>query len=297
MELYQLKAFLAVARSGALLRASDQLHLTQSAVSKQIKSLEDELGVLLFERAPTGMTLSAAGRRLLPHATRTVDEANALASVAASMRGKVTGTLRLGTIVDPDSIRLGPLLAALLQFYPHLDVSLVHGISGAVLQRLRAGEVDAGFHLGAVKDAQIAVRPLALEHYRVVAPAAWADRLRDATWDDLAAMPWLATPPGSSQHGLVDQMFAERGLTYATVVEADQEASMIELIQSGVALGLMRERIAAAALAAGQVVAWPGACLPCPLSLLYRRADESSTVIQALLATLQIVWPADADGP
>jgi DNA-binding transcriptional LysR family regulator len=297
VELYQLKAFLAVARSGALLRASKQLHLTQSAVSKQIKSLEDELGVLLFERAPTGMTLSAAGRRLLPHATRTVDQANTLASVAASMRGKVSGTLRLGTIVDPDSIRLGPLLAALLQFYPHLDVSLVHGISGAVLHRLRAGEVDAGFHLGTVKDAQIAVRPLALEHYRVVAPAAWADRLRDATWDDLATMPWLATPPGSSQHGLVDQMFAERGLTYATVVEADQEASMIELIQSGVALGLMRERVAAAALGSGQVVAWPGARLPCPLSLLYRRASEAEAVIQALLATLQIVWPADADGP
>lgn len=59
MELYQLKAVLAVARTGQLARAAEQLHLTQSAISKQIKGLEDELGVLLFDRTPTGMTVTA----------------------------------------------------------------------------------------------------------------------------------------------------------------------------------------------------------------------------------------------
>jgi DNA-binding transcriptional LysR family regulator len=56
MEIYQLKAFLAVARVGHLTRAADQLHITQPAVSKQIKALEEELGVLLFDRLPTGMS-------------------------------------------------------------------------------------------------------------------------------------------------------------------------------------------------------------------------------------------------
>ena len=73
MELNQLRAFLAVARNGQLVRASEQLHLTQSALSKQIKSLEDELGVLLFARIPTGMVLTGEGRRLLPLAARTVE--------------------------------------------------------------------------------------------------------------------------------------------------------------------------------------------------------------------------------
>jgi DNA-binding transcriptional LysR family regulator len=295
VELNQLRSFLSVARTGQLVRASEQLHLTQSALSKQIKSFEDELGVLLFVRTPAGMVLTGAGRRLLPLAARTVESAQEIASIAASMRGSVSGALKLGTIVDPESIRLGPLLAALLDLYPHLDVSLLHGISGGVLQMLREKQVDACFYLGTLKDAEVAVRQLALEHYVVLGPVAWEERLRSATWDDLAAMPWLATPPGSSQHGLVDQMFAERGLAYRTVVEADQEASMIELIQTGVALGLMRERIAAPALRNGQAVVWPGARLPCPLSLLYMRSNEDSTILQALLAAAQVVWPVDSD--
>lgn len=293
MELNQLSAFLSVAKTGQLVRASEQLHLTQSALSKQIKGLEDELGVLLFVRTPAGMVLTSAGRRLLPLAAKAVDSAREMAALAASMRGTVSGALRLGTIVDPESIRLGPLLAALVHYYPQLDVSLLHGISGGVLKLLQEGQVDACFYLGPLRDADIAVRLLALEHYVVVGPAAWQERLRHATWNDLAAMPWLATPAGSSQHGLVEAMFAERGLTCRTVVEADQEASMIELVQTGVALGLIRERIAASALRNGGAVVWPGARLPCPLSLLYRRSDEGTATLQALLAAIEVAWPGD----
>lgn len=295
MELYQLKAALAVARTGQLARAAEQLHLTQSAISKQIKGLEDELGVLLFDRTPTGMTITAAGRRLLPVAGRIVESAQEMTALASSLRGNVSGVLRLGTIIDPESIRLGPLMAALLEFYPHIDVTLAHGISGSVLQMLRDGQVEACFYLGTLRDPEITVHPLAVEHYVVVAPAAWQARLQGATLEDLARMPWLATPAGSSQHGMVAQMFAERGLSYSTVVEADQEASMIELVQSGVALGLMRERLATGMVRSGQAVIWDGARLPCPLCLLYRRASTDNPMIQALLATLPMVWQPEPD--
>jgi DNA-binding transcriptional LysR family regulator len=90
---------------------------------------------------------------------------------------------------------------------------------------------------------------------------------------------------------LIAQMFAERGLTHSSVVEADQEHTVIELIQSGVALGLMRERAALPLIQSGRLVAWHGTRLPCPLSLLYRRSSEDSLVMQALLSTLSMVWP------
>jgi DNA-binding transcriptional LysR family regulator len=294
MELHQLRALLAVARSGQLVRAADQLHLTQSALSKQIKSLEDELGLQLFARTPSGMVLTGAGRRLLPLAAKTVESVQEMAVLAASMHGTVAGELRLGTIIDPDSIRLGQLLTGLLQYYPQVDVSLQHGISGGVLQMLKDGAVDACFYLGVLTDADIAVRQLLLEHYVVIGPAAWADRLHSADWEALAAMPWMASPTGSSQYGVVTQMFAEKGLAYRTVVQADQEASVLQLVQAGVALGVMRERTLAPALASGQIVAWPGARLACPLSLLYRRSQEDSATLQALLATIDMVWPQEA---
>lgn len=292
MELRQLRAFHAVALTGQLARASEQLHLTKSALSKQIKYLEEGLGVVLFERLSTGVALTSAGRRLLPFATKTLDAAREVNTLAASLRGTVSGDLRLGTMVDPASIRLGLLLATLLQRHPHVDVSLhTHGMSGTIVHMLRHGTVDAGFYLGPVSDPDVAVRCLTLEHYVVVGAASGKHQVENASWEDLAALPWLVTPTGSAQHHLATRMFGERGRAPKAVIEADQESSAMELVRAGVAIGLMRERLAMAEQ--GSVAIWPGARMPCPLSLLYRRSHEDSVVVQALLATLQVVWPVD----
>ena len=102
MEIYQLKAFLAVARVGHLTRAADQLHITQPAVSKQIKALEEELGVLLFDRLPSGMALTQAGQTLLPLTERALFDAMELINTAKRLQGGVAGVIRLGTIIDPE---------------------------------------------------------------------------------------------------------------------------------------------------------------------------------------------------
>jgi len=70
---------------------------------------------------------------------------------------------------------------------------------------------------------------------------------------------------------------------------------MIELVQSGVALGIMRERLAAGMVQSGQAVIWEGARLPCPLCLLHRRASADNPMVQALLATLPMIWQPEAD--
>ena len=82
MELYQLRSFAAVAELGHLTRAAEKLHISQPALSAQIKALEDELGVALFDRTPSGMTLTAAGQRLLPEASKVVSAAGAFSSHA-----------------------------------------------------------------------------------------------------------------------------------------------------------------------------------------------------------------------
>lgn len=290
LEIYQLRTFVAIARTAHLTRAAEQLHLTQSAVSKQIKALEEECSLLLFDRSTAGMALTAAGRRLLPMAARVLEAAADFSSTAMAAQGLVAGVLRLGTIIDPESIRLGPLLGALLKFYPQIDVRLRHGISGSVLSSLRAGELEACFFLGAIDDPQIVALPLDIETYVVAAPSAWATSLADADWATLAGMPWVGTPPGSSQHALVQHAFAERGLVQHTVIQADQEASMIDLVRSGVGLCLMRERLTSDVVAAGQAVVWPGARIPCPLSMLIPANAADTPVTRAFLEALRSVW-------
>jgi DNA-binding transcriptional LysR family regulator len=88
MELYQLRSFAAVAELGHLTRASERLHISQPAVSAQIKALEDELGVALFERVSSGMVLTSAGRKLLPLRKRCSTRPKRCAAARAPSRAK-----------------------------------------------------------------------------------------------------------------------------------------------------------------------------------------------------------------
>lgn len=292
MEIYQLKAFVAVARTGNMTRAAEQLHLTQSAVSKQLKALEEEFGAALFERTSSGMSLSTVGKRLMPLARRTLEAATELASTAKLLQGQTSGTLRLGTIIDPKSIRLGELLSELQQSHPGIEVKLEHGISGGVLERLRSEELDACFFLGALQDPELRIVQLFLESYVVAAPAAWGERLKDCGWAELAAMPWIGTPKGGSQTAIMDKVMKDRGLVRRSVVEVDQEASMIALVGKGVGLCLVRERLALDMAQENDIVFWEGDRIPCPLSMILRAEDAARPLHAALLETLFRVWPS-----
>jgi DNA-binding transcriptional LysR family regulator len=290
MEIYQLRTFLTVAREGHLTRAAERLHISQSAVSKQVKALEDELGVILFVRASSGTSLTGAGQHLLAQAKKTLDSAVELINMAQALRGEIAGVIKLGTIIDPEFLRLGAVLGQLLKRHPKVDVKLSHGISGSILERIRAGSVDAGFFLGALFDPNIHLAELCTLTYLVVAPAAWEARIRAATWSDIAQMPWIGTPVHSSQHRLVIDMFAEQGYALSTVVEVDQEASMHSLVTMGMGLCLLREDIARDAEQKGQLVVWEGASRPCPLSFICLKAKVDDALVNALYKVVVDEW-------
>jgi DNA-binding transcriptional LysR family regulator len=293
MEIYQLRTFLAVARLRHLTRAAEQLHLTQPAVSKQIKALEQELGVLLFERQPTGMVLTSEGQALFPMAERTLFSAMELLNHSRVLRGEVAGEVTIGTVIDPDTLRLGAFLGALLAYFPKVRARLQHGISGWVLERVRGGDLDAGFYLGPVLDPDITSLPLCTLQYVVIAPPEWKERMAQADWAALAAMPWIGTPVHSSQHRLVRAMFAERGLSVTPVIEADQEASMVSLVRTGVGLATMRDDLALEAQRRGEVCIWPGTTQDCTLSFIFKTTHRDNVLVAACCKALTEVWPSE----
>jgi DNA-binding transcriptional LysR family regulator len=296
MEIYQLKAFIVVARVGHLTRAAEQLHLSQSAVSKQIRALEDTLGVRLFDRLPWGMSLTRTGRDLLTEAEATLRHALQLQELASRLRGEVAGSVRLGTIIDPEYLRLGSFLGKLLEDYPFIDVKLHHGISGWVLEQLLADELDAGFCLGNPPGGGLVHVQIARPIYVVVGPVSWRERIESAGWRELSLMPWVGTPQHSSQHDLTARMAQQQGLAFSFVVEADQESSMIHLVSTGVGLCLMREDLALAAQRRGELVVWQGVRQPCPLSFVYPAARADEHVLAAVLHTLRAIWGLEAGG-
>jgi DNA-binding transcriptional LysR family regulator len=107
IEIYQLRTFATVAELGQLTRAAEALHLSQPAITAQIKALEDEVELALFERTSTGMLLTKAGQRLLVRAEKVLAAAQAFKNEAESLSGEVSGKVSVGTVSDPEFIRLG----------------------------------------------------------------------------------------------------------------------------------------------------------------------------------------------
>lgn len=290
MELYQLKGFAIVAELGQLTRAAERLHLSQPALSAQIKALEDELSVVLFERGASGMTLTAAGRQLLPAAERVLATAQSLRSQALALRGEVRGRVRLGTVGDPELTRLADVLRRAVDCFPLLEIDVHHEISGAAFTKVRDGELDAAFYYGDLVHPAIASLPLDTLAFRIVLPAAWADRLADASWDALAAEPWIMTPPISTHHALATGLFAAHGVAPVRYVEADHEAVISSLVTAGVGVALMREDMATADAARGQLAFWGDTQVETPLAFVHRRERDHDPAIHAIRDVVQDVF-------
>jgi DNA-binding transcriptional LysR family regulator len=290
MELYQLRSFVAVAEAGHLTRAADRLHISQPAVSAQIKALEEELEVELFERRANGMALTAAGKRLLGEAQKVLSAAQALRNEARAIKGEVAGVARVGTVSDAQFTRLGALTSAAVERYPGIELQLQHEVTGAAFEKVRDGELDASFYYGELVHPGVSGLVLREVVYRIAAPAAWRERLGRAVWSDIAAEPWIMTPAISTHHHLASALFRDHGLAPAKVVEADDEFVVGSLVEAGLGMALMREDIALEKAGTGTVCLWQEVRLRTCLRFLYLSERERDPVIRALADTLRDVW-------
>jgi len=294
MELYQLRTFAAVAEEGHLTRAAERLHLSQPAVSGHIKALEQELDVRLFERAATGMVLTEAGRQLLAHSLKVLSAADGVKRAAQQLHSEVAGLLHVGTVADPVDNRLGDVLSAAVKRHPLLRLELHHSMTGAALESVRDGDLDATFYFGEEPAPPLAALPLRALVYRVAAPAAWAERVQAAGWDTIAQMPWIRTPSLSTHTRLVSQLFAAHGLEPPEpAVLADDETVITNLIVSGLGVALVREEVARARAALGELVIWPGARLPTTLWFVCLAARMQEPPLAALLGLIRQTWNLD----
>ena len=217
-----LRCFITVAREGVVSRAANLLNLTQPAVSLQLKGLEESTGLQLFNRTPGGFTLTEAGAALLPLAHKALSAASDFKTMADSLREQVRGSLRVGTILDPEFIRLGPFVRSLATSLKKTEVFLRYGMSDDVLAQVGRGDLDVGYYVDATP-AEIPVVPelLRAPHRRRKVPAGaadelpvpgdcpaeWSDRVLGKDWADLIGLPWLATPPHSAHRRLLDNIF------------------------------------------------------------------------------------------
>ena len=291
LEIYQLRSFITVAQEGNLSRASEKLFLSQPAVSAHIKALEDELGVDLFERISRGMRLTAAGETLRLSAEKTLAAAKEMLAQARRMTRELSGNIRLGTMADPFSLRLGEVLSRFSCDYPKVGFQIRGGIWGDVLDAVRADDLDAGYVLGKSEaDSVLAFHKLADIRLYIAAPAAWKEKIAHADWPQLAALPWLATPPRCAFHDIMRDLLQNYPSADTRLIEADQEATLKGLVASGAGLALIREDKALPAEAAGEICLWKKNTYCTGLLFVWRKDRSQDPVLQALLGLVQQVW-------
>jgi DNA-binding transcriptional LysR family regulator len=289
MDLTQLRAFLTVAREGNLTRAAERLHLTQPAVSLQIKSLQASLNLQLFIRTPSGMLLTDDGARLLPIAERIMAGVTELRQAADALHSTLSGTLSIGTILDPEFTRLGAFLKHLVEAYPQLSTQLQQGMSGWVLQQVKNGTLDVGYYLGA-PGKEFHTQTLTTFTYNVLAPQGWKNRVVGKDWDALAGLPWIWTPPESAHHRMLSKVFAQYKVSPNKVALVDQEPSMLDLVKSGVGLSLVRESVALREAHAHGLVIADAVSLSTELSFIALAKRQQEPMIEAVFALLTKVW-------
>ncbi|WFF42480.1 LysR family transcriptional regulator [Salinicola endophyticus] len=293
-----LRAFVAVAHQGSVSRAAAELHLTQPAVSLKLKQLQDTLGLTLFQRHAQGLSLTTDGYALLPSAESALAALLAFSISAQSMHETLRGRLRIGTIVDPEFIRLGALLHQLVQRIPQVETELHHGTSGFVLEALLRRELDVGFYLESpgqmpnTGEGAPAVEMIELTQfaYHVIAPAGWASRLARTDWPSLAALPWIVTPPRSVHYRLLAQRLLTHGLTPNRVAQVDQEPCMIDLVRAGVGLALARDANALQERQERGLIIAQGISLPCALSFVWLAERRDEPIIAAVRGVLADIW-------
>jgi DNA-binding transcriptional LysR family regulator len=294
MDLKHIRTFAAVAREGNLTRAAEHLHVTQPALSLQLKNFQESLDLTLFARTAQGLAPNADGRALLPSALRILDAMEDFQRAIGALRDTVQGELRIGTILDPEFLRLGATLQYLMEHYPKIRPTLRHGMSGSVGRQVRAGDLDVGFYLGPAGATGgvplLEVLPLASFTYYVVAPKGWGAQVAGRGWQEIAALPWIWTPPDSVHHRLLAAKFDALGIVPNAVAEVDQEASMLDLVRSGVGLSLVRDSIALRESQANGLLLLPGLAIPAELSFITQAARQGDPLVAAAFAAVRAAF-------
>ncbi|MBK1701434.1 LysR substrate-binding domain-containing protein [Thiococcus pfennigii] len=230
MNLRDLKYIIAVAETHHFGRAAERCFVSQPTLSGQIKKLEDELGVTIFERTNRSVEVTPIGEGILAHARLLLEQAEAIERTARAHQDPLAGPLRIGAIPTLSPYLMPLILRPLRQRYPQLQLVLFEEITDTLLQRLRQHDLDAALLATPADDAELTGQPIYDEPFWLAHPRGHplADKA-EITQDDLEAVELLLLADG---HCLTHQVMevcrlAERPRTGET---ADLRAASLETL-------------------------------------------------------------------
>jgi DNA-binding transcriptional LysR family regulator len=298
MEIRQLRAFTAIAETGTFTAGALRVHITQAAISMQIKQMELELGAPLFVRAPRKVFLTEAGEALLERARRILREHDAAVAEIAELAGAQRGRLRIGSasaMVSADP--LPQILKELCQRHPQAEVTIVSGTSEALVRQILAGELDMAFVSLPVEARGIQTEVLSRDELIAIAsPRHKLAKQRVISVFTLAGEKLILGEQGGNTRRLIDGLFEEAGVQPVVAMELSRLAAIKRMAEEEMGVGIVPSNSAREEVAAGRLVAWwiEGAQINWELGLAKLTGDYDSPICQTFTNLCRLHFNADA---
>ena len=238
MELSDLLTFAAVARTGGITRAATELNTVQSNVTQRIKAMEAEIGNALFERHSRGMTLTGAGRRLLPYAQKMMALSRE-AMLAARDDGVPKGPLAIGSMETTAAVRLPPLLAHFHRRFPAVRLSLRTAPTAHLVAAVLDGSLDGAFVAGPIDHAELCTVTAFVEELVLVTARRWENLAALRAGTPESGPTALVFRTGCTYRQKLEQLFSEFGWPSATRFELGTLEGMIGCVAADMGVTLL----------------------------------------------------------
>ena len=240
LENFRLKVFRAVAEQLSFHKAAKQLFLTQPAVTLQIKALEDELGIRLFDRAGGRVSLTSQGVLLLSYAEKLAALATEAEQALAAAQGQVAGSLALGVSTTIAQYVLPRLMAAFLAENPRVEIDLHSGNTEEIVGLLLNDRISIGLIEGPAGDRGVHIEPFMEDELVLIAPPDFDfDRLSQ---DEFAKSNLLLREHGSGSRRAVEGALEQAGITlksFKKVVDLDSTETIKSAVEAGLGIGFV----------------------------------------------------------
>lgn len=291
MDLRGLGYVVAIVDEGGFGRAADALGVTQPTLSHTVKALENELGTPLFHRLGRSVTLTPAGEALLGPARQALRDAAVARAAVAEVIGLAAGHLDLVCLptlaVDP----VAQLVGRFRSQHPGVRVHIAEPEDAdAVAELVRTGARELGFAELPVRLADLEALELAAQAFVAVLPAgssagsgSGADDAGPLALTDLAALPLVTTPPGTSTRRQIEDAFGAAGLVPNVAVETDHREAITAMVRAGAGVAILPEPVAQATRLPGAVVRRIAPAIERRVGLI-RRPGPLSPAAQAFTA-------------
>jgi len=300
MEIRQLRAFIAIAELGTFTAGALRVHVTQAAISMQIRQLENELGARLFIRAPRRVMLTEAGEQLLQRARQILRDHDAAIDEIAELAGAERGRLRIGSasaMVTTDV--LPKLLKEVRKQHAGAEITVASGTSEALVQQILAGELDVAFVSLPVEARGINTERLSQDQLVAVAsPRHKLAKQRTISAYTLAGEKLILGERGGNTRRLIDQFFAQAGVTLHVSMELSRQAAIRRMVEEDMGVGIVPLQSVSEAVEKGRLVRWwiEGAQINWELGIARLTGGYESPIGQTFIK-LSRNYFADASAP